>query len=530
MRLVIFNLLFIVLSFGFQVNGQILVKGCVFEDKNGNMKRESGETGIANVGISNGSDVVTTNQNGEYSIHIQPGTILFVIQPSGFAVPVNAFNQPQFFYAYKPNGSPKLKYRGADPTGSLPATVDFPLIPKPHPDVFKILVLGDPQPYNEREVGYFGAGIVSEFEGSTGFAFGISLGDLVGDDLNLFPLYKNAIAKAGIPWYNVMGNHDMNYDVRAGELSDETFEKEFGPNTYSFNFGKAHFIVLDDILYPDPRDSSGYWGGITEKQFRFIENDLKHVSNDHLIVIAFHIPISEREGGDPFRDEDRLRLFSILKPFQHTLTLSAHTHFQSQDFFGPEDGWKQDGFHHHYNVAASCGDWYSGEIDAEDIPVSTMRDGTPKGYAMLTISNNRYTLDYKVAGKPEDYRMRIHNPRIVARNQFSNSRVYVNYFMGGQFDSLFCRVGNGAWKPMRHTEMVDPAYSWEVFKWDFTEVLLSGRRPSDPVDCNHLWTAQLPVNLPVGEHFIEIKVKDMFGRTFLQKSAYRILPEIRERE
>ena len=530
MRLYAINvLLFVVLS-AVQAHGQVTVKGYVFEDKNRNLIKDPGETGIPDVGVSNGYDIARTNSRGEYSIQASKGSVLFVIQPQGFRVPLNKNNQPQFYYMYKPEGSPQLKYKGSDPTGPLPASVDFPLNLEPHPDTFRILVLGDPQPYNEKEMEYFRAGIVGEFEDCSGFTFGISLGDIVGDDLNLFPLYKNVIARAGIPWFNVMGNHDMNYDVVLDEMSDETFEKEFGPNTYSFNYGKAHFIVLDDVLYPDPRDSSGYWGGFTENQFLFIENDLKYVPNDHLVILAFHIPISEREGGDPFRDEDRIRLFSLLKTFPYTLSLSAHTHFQSQDFFGRNEGWEQEGFHHHYNVGASCGDWYSGEIDANDLPVSTMRDGTPKGYALLNISGNQYTIDYKVAGKSEDYRMRIHNPMVLARNQYTSSRIYVNYFMGGQFDSLFYRIGNGAWKPMSRSERIDPAYAWETFKWDFTEVLLNGRRPSDPVICNHLWIGRIPVDLPVGEHIIEVKVKDMFGRLFYQKSAYRILPEPRAQE
>ncbi len=41
-----------------------------------------------------------------------------------------------------------------------------------------------------------------------------SLGDLVGDDLNLHPSYIKAVSKVGLPWYNVMGNHDMNYDAK----------------------------------------------------------------------------------------------------------------------------------------------------------------------------------------------------------------------------------------------------------------------------------------------------------------------------
>src|SRR5690606_746109 len=135
-------------------------------------------------------------------------------------------------------------------------------------------------------------GIIKDVDRSKA-VFGISLGDLVGDDLSLHPPYKDAIKQIGHPWYNVMGNHDMNYDAKIDEHPDETYEKPFGPNNFSFNYGKVHFIILDNILYPDPRDGKGYWAGFRSDQLKFVENNLKHVPKDHLIVLAFHIPLED---------------------------------------------------------------------------------------------------------------------------------------------------------------------------------------------------------------------------------------------
>ena len=70
-----------------------------------------------------------------------------------------------------------------------------------------------------------------------------------------------------LPWYNVMGNHDMNYDATTDELSDETFELNFGSANYALNWGNAHFIIIDNILYPDPRGRQGYWAGYREDRF-----------------------------------------------------------------------------------------------------------------------------------------------------------------------------------------------------------------------------------------------------------------------
>ena len=243
-------------SFYTSVNAQQLAKGIVFEDKNQNNKFDKSEKRLSNVQVSNGKQVVSTNDKGEYQIEIDNETILFVIKPTNYKVPTNEFNQPQFYYINKPNGSPKLEYAGSAPTGNTPKSIDFALIPTKENEKFSALIFGDPQAYTEEEIEYFSKGVIDDVKGIKGMEFGLSLGDLVGDDLNLHPSYIKAVSKVGLPWYNVMGNHDMNYDAKEDQYSDETFEKNFGPNNYSYNIGKAHFIVLDDILYPDPREET----------------------------------------------------------------------------------------------------------------------------------------------------------------------------------------------------------------------------------------------------------------------------------
>jgi hypothetical protein len=524
MKILILNSIAAIILFGSSatLNSQSLAKGIVYADLNKNNVRDRKEKGVPNVAVSNGKEVVLTNARGEYILPVASDNILFVIKPADYAVPVNEFNQPRFYYNHKPNGSPSLKYAGLSPTGPLPESVDFPLMPVAMKDTFHMLVFGDPQPYTLEEVDFFHQGIVSELTHVQGIEFGITLGDLVGDNLDLHPEYIKAVKDIGIPWYNIMGNHDENYDVTADSLSDEAFEKNFGPATFSFNYGMAHFILLDDIVYPDPRDGKGYWGGFRKDQLAFIENDLCYVPKDHLIILAFHIPISENEDGDPFRDADRLKLFELLKPFPFTLTLSAHAHSQNQYFFTTVDGWQQETRHHHLNVAATCGSWYSGKLDAKGIPISTMGDGTPKGYVSLHINKNKYTVDYKVAGKPANHYFEIFAPKVVEQNKRTSAGIYANFFLGSASDTLFYRIDEGSWQQMKYTKDFDPSYLHLLHEWDYTDTLPDGSRPPNPDICSHLWRGNIPTNLSVGEHTIEIKAIDMFGRTLLQKSGYKI--------
>ena len=495
--------------------------GTVFEDANANGKKDRGEKGIAEVAVTNGEEVVLTDATGKYRLSLNDGQTLAVIKPANYNLPVDENNLPQFYYSYRPVGSPKSDFEGIKPTGKLPKSVDFPLLPAEEKDAFTALIFGDPQPYTQEEVDYYAAGVVAEVEGIKDVAFGLSLGDLVGNNLSLFEPYTAATKKVGIPWFNLMGNHDMNFDAVTDDLADETYEAHFGPANYAFNYGKVHVIVLDDILYPDPRDGKGYWGGFREDQLRFVENDLKFVSKDKLIVLAFHIPLSEPEG-DPFRDADRERLFAALQPFEHTVSLSAHTHIQRQDYFTETEGWKRDTPHHEYNVGTTSGDWYSGKLNEQGIPVSTMRDGTPKGYAFMHFDGNSYQVDYKVAGKPEAFQMEIFVPEVVAKGRNTQAGIFANFFMGREGDTVEYRVDGGNWKAMEYIHEQDPSYEASVYEWDTTKDLMPGRRSSNPIASTHLWRGSIPVKLEVGNHKVEVRATDQYGKTHTGEATYRL--------
>lgn len=497
-------------------------KGIVFNDANGNGKQDRKEAGIARVAVSNGVQVTLTDAKGRYELPVGNDDAIFVIKPRGYKVPLDENLLPKFYYLHKPNGSPTaLKYKGVSPTGPLPKSIDFALVPQQEKEEFTALIFGDPQAYTAREMEYFENGVVAEVAGIKNVAFGLSLGDLVGNDLDLHPPYIKAVKKVGLPWYNLLGNHDMNFDVKADSLSDETYEANFGPANYAFNYGKVHYIVLDDVLYPNPRTGKGYLGGFRKAQLDFVENDLKFVDKDQLVVLAFHIPL-EHEDGNVFRPEDRQRLFDLLKDFPNTLSLSAHMHTQSQIFYDKKDGWRQEKPHHEYNAGTTSGDWYSGQLNEQGVPSSTMRDGTPKGYAFIHFKGNQYVIDYKAAGKDKSYQIEVFHPKVVGKGKSTRAGIYANFFMGHDNDLVECRIDNGTWRKMAPVKAADPAYLAELHPWDTSEELLPGRRPSNASDSRHLWRTAIATDLPLGTHKIEVRATDRYGRTHTQESSYRI--------
>lgn len=509
------------LFFSLETFAQQIAKGVVYEDLNRNGKRDKKERVLPNVAVSNGRDVVLTNQKGEYSLPVGDNTILFVIKPSGYMTPVDSNNLPKFYYIHNPKGAQNTKYKGVAPTGALPKSIDFALYPEQEKEEYKILVFGDPQVYNLNEVEYLKRGVVEELRGVKDYEFGISLGDLVGNNPDLFQPYIQVMKEIGLPWYNVMGNHDINFDVPHDSLSDASFKAHFGPNNYSFNKGKVHFIILDNVFYHGEGAPRQYEGGLREDQLEFIENDLKYVPKDYLIVICAHIPFVNH-GKHTVREKDNLRLFKALKDFPYTFSMSAHTHYQTQIFIDKELGWQQDKPHHHYNVATTSGNWYSGEPDSSGIPPATMADGTKKGYAVVTFKGNQYEVDYYVSGAPKDFKMDVFLPKVVEKKKNSRASMYVNYYLGGAKDTIDYRVDGGQWVLMKRTETFDPHLLMEVLRWDTSDKLLKGTRPSDPNLSTHIWKAAVPSNLSVGKHTIEFRVRDMFGRTFTTTREFEI--------
>jgi hypothetical protein len=498
--------------------------GTVFHDLNANGIRDEGEPGIAGVAVASRSALVLTDSRGTYSLPLMSEDEVFVIKPSEYNYPLNEYNLPQFYYLHKHNRPPLLKYRGIERTEPLPESIDFSLLSGSYEEEFSVVVMSDPQTYTIEQVGFYEKGIVKELVGSQQYAFGITLGDIVGDDLDLFGPINKATAKIGIPWFHVAGNHDINQDAPDMYYNDERFKMVYGPSTYAFNHGKVHFVVLNNIIFPNAFTDHHYVGGIRDEQFVFISKSIELVPEDHLIVLCMHIPLYNEElYGETFLNLHRQRLFDILKEREFTLSMSGHTHSLRHYHFNVEHGWHQETPHHHYTTGTASGDWWSGEIQDNGAPDATMYDGTPKGYSILHFSGNQYTIDYKAAGSEKDYKMRLYGPKRVPQGLRYRGELYVNFFQGSEKDLVEYRVNDGSWRPMRYTIEPDPFLYARLYEWDMAVNIPNGTRPSNPLNSYHLWKTRIPANLPAGTNFIHVKVTDTFGRVFTEKWEFEVV-------
>jgi hypothetical protein len=510
----------------------------VFEDLDRDGVRDPGEPGLAGVGVSDGHALVRTDAAGRFVLPPRAGArTVFVIKPAGFALTRRADGLPDAWRNLQPAADASLRYGGI-PAGS--ACGDFGLLREsPTPQRargLRMLVFGDPQPKDITEVGYYARDIVDPLVAApttrmhgSGLAWagqvadlGISLGDIVDDDLLLYPAMKRATAKLGVPWLHVAGNHDMDLDAARDEDALLTFRHHFGPDTFAWEEAEANIVVLDDVIH-QPRAKPAYIGGLRDAQFAFLRDYLASADRSRLLVLAMHIPLFEQEGRDTFRDADRARLFALLRGFPHVLVLSAHAHTQRHVLHGADSGWHGARPLHEYNVGAACGAYWSGVPDATGIPAATMADGTPNGYARLEVAaGGDYRLSWHAARGQGGDAIGMHAPRVLRRNAYPAFGVYANVFMGRDDTRVEYRVDGGEWRPMRKVLAPDPALLAENARDDAAHALRGYDRSPEATPSPHLWRGTLPTDLATGEHSVEVRAFDTWQGEQRAATRYRL--------
>ncbi len=297
----------------------------------------------------------------------------------------------------------------------------------------------------------------------------------------------------------MIGNHDLNFEAKDDAQSDETFERIYGPPYYSFDYGPAHFMVLDDVTWHGAENGkkAHFHGGLGKRQMEFIRRDLELIPEDQLVVLMMHIPLNDVE--------DRQELYRLIEQRPATVSISAHTHYMEHRLIDKADGWQGPKPHHHIVNVTVCGSWWRGNKDERGIPHATMSDGGPNGYSIMEFDGKTYSLDFRAASRPADYQMNIYAPEAVEEDQLAGTVVMANVFNGSPMTEVSMRVGRqGQWKPMERVTIDDPAFVAEKNR----ETSLSNRTWIDlpaPHPTPHMWRGMLPPTLPEGSHLIQVR-------------------------
>ncbi len=356
-------------------------------------KVSSGGKGIAKVAVSDGYNVVFTDNDGTYRFASHyAAEYVFLSVPAGYEIPHE-------------KGIARF-YQKIDKTVSQ-QRIDFILNALPQDDNKHAFILwGDTQIQSKQDAEQLKTIAAPDTKAAIATlgnqpVHGIACGDLVFDRFELFEDYKQAVATTGISYYQLIGNHDMDYTARTDDGSQATFKSHFGPTYYSFNRGKIHYVVLDNVFFIGL--AHRYIGYITENQLSWLEKDLQHVQKGSTLVVSLHIPTFNKISAtsNPKEEElgsmtsNREALYTLLKDYKVHF-MSGHTHFN--------ENWERGNMMEH-NHGTVCGAWWSGPVCG---------DGTPNGYGVYQVNGDEISWYYKSTGFNKDHQVAIYKKGAIA--------------------------------------------------------------------------------------------------------------------
>ena len=365
----------------------------------------SAGVGVENVVVSDGAEVTVTNEKGIYQLKsAKKWGYVFISVPSGYEVP-SVGVLPQFHRALK---------NSAD----VVERADFKLEKVDGQDSYKIFMLGDMHLANRTgDLGQFAqftsdlTDYMTRHKGEKMYA--LTLGDMTWDlywysNSYYFPQYLNAVNSQikNLQIFHTMGNHDNDFQTRSDYDAAVKYVDQICPTYYSFNIGKVHYVVMDDIDCSsyDGSTSRNYVKSLSAEQLDWLAKDLSHVDKTTPVVVAMHAQVFYPTTSGFKIDHDPVntqRLFDILDGYTVRF-VTGHTH---KLFNVTPDAPIVDGHNfREYNSGSVCASWWwSGNL-TPGIHIGT--DGTPGGYGIWDVTGTDFQCLYKSTGWPEEYQFR----------------------------------------------------------------------------------------------------------------------------
>ena len=365
----------------------------------------SAGVGVENVVVSDGAEVTVTNEKGIYQLKsAKKWGYVFISVPSGYEVP-SVGVLPQFHRALK---------NSAD----VVERADFKLEKVDGQDSYKIFMLGDMHLANRTgDLGQFAqftsdlTDYMTRHKGEKMYA--LTLGDMTWDlywysNSYYFPQYLNTVNSQikNLQIFHTMGNHDNDFQTRSDYDAAVKYVDQICPTYYSFNIGKVHYVVMDDIDCSsyDGSTSHNYVKSLSAEQLDWLAKDLSYVAKTTPVVVAMHAQVFYPTTSGFKIDHDpvnTLRLFDILDGYTVRF-VTGHTH---KLFNVTPDAPIVDGHNfREYNSGSVCASWWwSGNL-TPGIHIGT--DGTPGGYGIWDVTGTDFQCLYKSTGWPEEYQFR----------------------------------------------------------------------------------------------------------------------------
>lgn len=337
----------------------------------------TGGDGIKGVVVSDGYSCTVTDGHGRYKLEADSlARTISVTIPANYEIPLLPDGRPGFF-----------KYIGSD-------DADFVLEKRrQRSNAVTVVAIADPHIKDDHALRRFSSESIPdvrmtmERHNGKGTVIGISLGDQLSDVME-----RSDDVKGLLPgFFYCIGNHDHN---NAGGNSEyavtDYFVRNFAPRDYSFDVGKVHFIVMDDIRYTGTQRDGikiSYNCGLDDAQMEWLRQDVALVKDrkHKAVVFCVHAPVFGR-----FSHKDEVK--ALLGEFSEAHVLSGHEHNLNNV--------RYDGILEH-NIQSIGGSWWYSNLSP---------NGTPQGYVVMNFKGHAMAWEYnKATNESEDMQMRVYN-------------------------------------------------------------------------------------------------------------------------
>ena len=369
---------------GYKPTGPITVKGVVYG---------GGSKTLEGVVISDGLLCVQTDKNGRFELDsdLSRTTFITVSIPSGYTAPVNENGLPVFFH----------RVTDAERAANM-VSHSFDLYPiTNNAERYTLIVGADPQPRaknasSDRNA-YHSLDMCEDLyrdmrESASSIkdrnVYGLMLGDIVHENMSLYTNYVAGVKSLGFPMFNVLGNHDNDPKAADDSAGRHVFEQHFGPTYYSFNIGKQHYIVLDNLVMK--KNASGelkeYDQGLTDEIWTWLQNDLRYVDRSTTLMVAAHSPMFMQENmseRSATTSNHRSDYAALLSKYATVHAWAGHSHTTFNYVYPESHTLKNIEVH---TVARATGDLWTNEYVAK---------GTPRGYTIVEVDGDKISWKFK---------------------------------------------------------------------------------------------------------------------------------------
>ena len=375
--------------------------------------------GVAGMVVTDGVNLTKTDAKGAYVLptnvkdpHCQ---FVHISIPSGYEVE-RVGNAPQFYKRV----NPKMKKQ----------VFDFKLT-KVDQSVYSVLALGDPHltdVYSKR-ADHRGTSIykekvipaINEYAAQCKHpVYMVTLGDMTQTSTR--PGWKGREAgyslknymedtKVDIPVFNAIGNHDHNHAPKGEMFDDETvylsradYHKDLGPEYYSFNIGREHYVVFDNTYVitkdsgptTDPNATKGYWYKLDKYQHNWLAQDMAAVNKadvDRVVVVA-HCGLFGYSGKKMQMDLEK-----VLDNFKGYEVLALIGHHHSDHSI--KKTWNNKPLYQFYHTTTAGTAWYTFDNS----------EGTPASFVDYKFNDGKFTRTCVPYGTNKGQQYRIYDNR-----------------------------------------------------------------------------------------------------------------------